>query len=293
MKSLRLILLILLCLPAFKSWADTLAIIQPRETELTRAFVETLRQYQPDGALQVQRLSDDPDLRSASVLVTMGLEALQWRLQQGIDTPTIATYITLDQLGPGQQYPDFVQVLLASPQPERQLILASLLLPRLQTVGVLHSRQQLWQTALWQRAVQRRQLRLVVHQVDQPQELLRNLSSVLNASDVLIGLDDPQIYNADTLKPILLNSYNRKRVLIGPSAPFIAAGSLSTTYSSPQDMAHSTHQLLQQAWQSGAIRYPQRFSVLSNAQVARSLGLPPPDDSTLQRLIQDREQASP
>lgn len=293
MKSLRLIVFILLCLPALKLWADTLAIIQPRETELTRAFVETLRQTQPDGALQVHRLSDGPDLRSASVLVTMGLEALQWRLQQNIDTPTIATYITLDQLGPEMRHPDFVQVLLASAQPERQLTLASLLLPRLQTMGMLHSGQQQWQTALWQRAAQRRQLEMVVHQVDQQQELLRSLSSVLNSSDVLIGIDDPQIYNADTLKPILLTSYNRQRVLIGPSAPFIAAGSLSTTYSSPQDMAHSTHQLLQQQWQNGAIHYPQRFSVLSNAQVARSLGLPPPDDSALQRMIQDQEQASP
>lgn len=293
MKSIRLIVFILLCLPALKPWADTLAIIQPRETELTRAFVETLRQYQPEGALQVRLIGDETDLSSARVLVTMGLEALQWRLQQRIDTPTIATYISLNQLGPDRQYPDFVQVLLASPKPERQLILASLLLPRLQTAGILHSRQQQWQTALWQRAAQHRQLRLVVQQVDQPQELLRSLSSVLNTSDVLIGIDDPQIYNADTLKPILLTSYNRQRVLIGPSAPFIAAGSLSTTYSSPQDMALSTHQLLQQQWQSGAIGYPQRFSVLSNAQVARSLGLPPPDDSTLQKLIQDREQASP
>ncbi|MFA5679138.1 MAG: hypothetical protein WC953_12150 [Pseudomonas sp.] len=289
----RLILFTLLCLSCFNASAATLTIIKPRETQLTRAFVEALQHHQPDVSLQVQLLGNNPDPRPASVMVTMGLEALQWRLQQDINTPTIATYITLDQLDPDTQYPNFVQILLASPKPERQLILASLLLPRLKTVGMLYSPQQRWQTELWQRAARQQTLALSAQVVDHQSELLRSLSIVLNSSDVLIGIDDPQIYNADTLKPLLLTSYNRKRVLIGPSAPFIAAGSLSTTYSSPLQMAHSTYLLMEQKWQDGAIRYPEHFSVLSNSQVARSLGLPPPSDATLQRLIQHREQASP
>lgn len=293
MKLLRLTLFVLLCLPGLEPWAATLAIIQPRETELTRAFADTLQRHQPDATLEVHLLGDNPDPGSASMLVTMGLEALQWRLQQDHDTPTVATYITLDQLEADARYPAHIQVLLASPKPERQLILASLLLPRLQTVGILYSPPEAWQTAQWQQAADRQQLRLVAQPVAQQGELLRSLSSLLNTSDVLIGIDDPQIYNADTLKPLLLTSYNRRRVLIGPSAPFIAAGSLSTTYSSPEDMALSTHLLLQEQWQRGAVRYPQHFSVLSNAQVARSLGLPPPENRTLQELIQSREHASP
>lgn len=293
MKLLRLTLFVLLCLPGLEPWAATLAIIQPRETELTRAFADTLQRHQPDATLEVHLLGDNPDPGSASMLVTMGLEALQWRLQQDHDTPTVATYITLDQLEADARYPAHIQVLLASPKPERQLILASLLLPRLQTVGILYSPPEAWQTAQWQQAADRQQLRLVAQPVAQQGELLRSLSSLLNTSDVLIGIDDPQIYNADTLKPLLLTSYNRRRVLIGPSAPFIAAGSLSTTYSSPEDMALSTHLLLQEQWQRGAVRYPQHFSVLSNVQVARSLGLPPPENRTLQELIQSREHASP
>lgn len=293
MKLLRLTLFILLCLPSFNSWADRLVIVKPRETPLTRAFIEALQGYQPDALVQVQLLGDTPAAEPASLIVTMGLEALQWRLQQNIETRTIATYITLDQLGPEARYPPSVQILLASAKPERQLALARLLLPRLKTAGLLYSPQQHWQTALWQQAAEQQQLALVMQPVPRQQDLLRSLSSVLDASDVLIGLDDPDIYNADTLKPLLLTSYNRNRVLIGPSAPFIAAGSLSTTFSSPQDMAHSTHLLLQQQWQPGALRYPERFSVLSNAQVARSLGLPPPEDATLQQLIETREHTSP
>ena len=114
---------------------------------------------------------------------------------------------------------------------------------------------------------------------------------MLDTADVLIGLDDPGIYNADNLKTILLTSYSRSKVLIGPSAPFIEAGSLSTTYSTPGDMAHSVALLLQQDQLPGEVTYPAYFSVLSNAQVARSLGLPEPDDETLRHLLTELEQS--
>lgn len=293
MKPLRLPLFLLLSMLCFNAWAGAVLVIKPRETELTRAFVTALQEQQPDAPLTIQLLDDKPDTRSASLVITMGLEALQWRLQQDSSTLSVATYITLDQLGPNPQSPAFVQILLASAKPERQLMLAQLLIPRLETAGMLYSNQQQWQTSLWQQAARRRGLAIRTQVVGQPQELLRGLSSVLNQSDVLIGIDDPQIYNANTLKPLLLSSYNRNRVLIGPSAPFVAAGSIGTTYSSPQDMADSLRLLMQEAWQPGATRYPQRFSVLSNAQVARSLGLPPPENSLLQQQIQSMEQTSP
>ena len=41
---------------------------------------------------------------------------------------------------------------------------------------------------------------------------------------------------------------------------------------------------------AGAASYPRYFSVLSNAQVARSLGIPLPDDATLARRLAELEQ---
>ena len=120
--------------------------------------------------------------------------------------------------------------------------------------------------------------------------LTRRLGEVILDSDILLGTDDSSIYNADNLKTILLTSYSRNKVLIGPSAPFIDAGSLSTTYSSPQDMARSVAYLIEQGMPAGAASYPRYFSVLSNAQVARSLGIPLPDDATLARRLAELEQ---
>ncbi|SDS42307.1 ABC-type uncharacterized transport system, substrate-binding protein [Halopseudomonas litoralis] len=289
---LRLILWALVYLLPTGSWADTVSVVIPRETALTRVFVEALASRMPMDTLDVQLLAKASVSDSASLLITLGHDALHWRLQQSSTTPTIAAYVTLDGLPqlPDSPYPASIQILLASAKPERQIRLAQLLIPRLDTIGLLFSEQQRWQKPFWQTAAIQQGVNLYAQAVSQQSELPRRLTDVLNESEVLIGLDDPVIYNAENLKTLLLTSYARNRVLIGPSAPFIAAGSLSTTYSSPENMADSILGLLQQEWQPGAIRYPERFSVLSNSQVAHSLGLPPPDDTELMRRIQAQEQ---
>src|SRR5690606_3325154 len=288
----RLLMLVLICLFPLFGWADTIAVVIPRDTVLTRNFVEALSSRLPADRLEVHVLGITPVPDSASLLVTMGQEALQWRLTQPLHIPTIATYVTLDGLRElhDSVRPSSVQILLASAKPDRQLLLAQLLIPHMDTAGLLVSDQQQWQQRFWQAAAARHGVTLYARSVSDPAELPRRLSDVLNESDVLVGLDDPAIYNAENLKTLLLTSYARRRVLIGPSAPFIAAGSLSTTYSTPENMAESVIATWRQPWKPAAIRYPEQFSVLSNAQVAHSLGLPPPDDGELMRRILAMEQ---
>ena len=74
-------------------------------------------------------------------------------------------------------------------------------------------------------------------------------------------------------------SYGRKQALIGPTAAFIRAGSLSSSYSDQQDWLNELDRLLSmvpQQWPREA--YPRHFKVLSNPQVARSLGVELSDD---------------
>ncbi|CEA01192.1 abc transport system substrate-binding protein [Pseudomonas saudimassiliensis] len=292
MRMPRLLMLALAWLLSMGSWADTIGVVIPQDTVLTRSFVEALASRMPADRLEVHVLGIPQVPDSASLLVTMGQEALQWRLAQSSQIPTIATYVTLDGLRElhDSVRPSSVQILLASAKPDRQLRLAQLLIPHMNTAGLLFSEQQQWQQRFWQAAAARQGVTLYARGVAHADELPRRLSDVLNQSDVLVGLDDPALYNAENLKTLLLTSYARRRVLIGPSAPFIAAGSLSTTYSTPENMAESVIAAWRQPWKPAAIRYPEQFSVLSNDQVAHSLGLPPPDDGELMRRILAMEQ---
>src|SRR5690606_42064106 len=68
----------------------------------------------------------------------------------------------------------------------------------------------------------------------------RTLSRLLDQSDVLLGLDDPLLYNPHTIKTLLLSSYGRRQALIGPAAAFVHAGSLVSTYSDQQEIGRAS-----------------------------------------------------
>ncbi|UJJ31341.1 ABC transporter substrate-binding protein [Halopseudomonas maritima] len=282
-------LLLALCLPV--QAAQTLVVL-PGHSGLTDAFIAEL-QTALGRSVEVAT-SDDSDLPaqpSYRQIITMGQKALNWRLRQSAQIRTFATYLTGEYWHPrSQDAPPWLHVLYANPKPARQLQLSRTLMPRLDRAGMLLTPATAWQRTGWLRAAERLNIELIVAELDKPDELSRQLLGLIGQSDLLIGTDDSNIYNADNLKTILLTSYSRNKVLIGPSAPFIDAGSLSTTYSSPEDMARSVAYLIEQGAPPNAASYPRYFSVLSNTQVARSLGIPLPDDATLARRLAELEQ---
>lgn len=288
---LALGLMLLLGMPA---QAAALIVLTPTRSELSENFVGQLRAIRPQDDIVLRQLEAPGEIPAGSLLVTMGQAALAWRLDQAIDAPTIATYVSIYQLDNAglSSLPASVQVLLANPAPARQLALAGQLLPRLQTVGLLYTPASQSQVPNWQTDARRLALRLNIAEVEHQRELGRRVADITNTSDLLLALDDPNIYNAENLRTLLLTSYARNKVLIGPGAPFISAGSLSTTYSSAADTARSVSDLFEQQWQPASVTYPEHFSVLSNQKVARSLGFPPIDDTLLAQQLSDME-ASP
>lgn len=271
--------------------AETIVVVIPGASSLTEEFIDALREQRSADDVLVHNLADNQPAPEASLLVTMGSSSLQWRLKQSTDTPTIGVYISRSGLDEQDSppLPDHVQIILANPAPSRQVKLASLLIPRLATVGALYSPAHQAQLPEWQQASAEAGLELVSLAVENQPRLGRQLTELLGSSDALVAIDDPNVYNAGNLKTILLSSYTRNTVLIGPSAPFIKAGSLSTTFSTPGEMARSVHETLTRPWQPGATGYPRYFSVLSNAQVARSLGFPTPDDEELADQLRQQE----
>ncbi|MEL0168631.1 MAG: hypothetical protein VW877_10960 [Pseudomonadaceae bacterium] len=286
----RLAALLLCWLLAPAAMASQYAVIMPGNSALTQSFIDALGNALPDADVIPLSLTDAIP-GGTDVVITMGRNSLEARLQQSDEVPTLATYITGESLHnyaqPNQPY----HALLANPQPARQAALARLLVPNVRSMGILLTPGTEQQRDQWQKAAEQNAATLVSVTVQPQDNLTRSVVDVINSSDILLGTDDSQIYNADNLKTILLTSYSRSKVLIGPSAPFIDAGSLSTTYSTADDMARSAAYLIKQGLPRSGSSYPRYFSVLSNAQVARSLGIPLPDDATLARRLAELEQA--
>ena len=282
--------LLVCCLPAQATIAEQYAVIMPGTSALTQQFMASLGNALPEDRI-IELSVNDAVPEGTDLVITMGRQGLEARLQQPDGLPTLATYVTAESLLATAAADKPMHALLANPKPARQVALAKLLVPGIRRIGILLTEQTQAGLPEWRQAAAQQNTDLVSVTVDPQQNLTRKLVDIITDSDILLGTDDSLIYNADNLKTILLTSYSRSKVLIGPSAPFIDAGSLTTTYSSPDDMARSTAWLIKQGVPGSGSSYPKHFSVLSNAQVARSLGIPLPDDATLAQRLAELEHA--
>ncbi|MFW5824939.1 MAG: ABC transporter substrate-binding protein [Marinobacter sp.] len=127
--------------------------------------------------------------------------------------------------------------------------------------------------------------------------LIPNLSRALEYGDFLLATPDDTIYNARTIKHILLTTYRRNRLVIGPSHAFVRAGVLASSYVPLPEYARVAAGYIKKWQKTGELpapSYPDVFSIEVNRQVARSLNIPLPADSEIvdevQGLLQKPEE---
>jgi len=277
--------------------AGEILVAASHDSPALHRFVSELRGRHPERPVRL--LDREPRAAAASLpgdarLILLGADLLDWRLASRDGPPTLVLQISRLQARQrlGGHVPERLTLLWSDPPPQRQLRLIRQLLPQVRRVGVLHGPQSAFLAEELRQLALPSGLSLEFQAWPDPNDS-RPLNRLLDDSDVLLGLDDPALFNPRTLKGILLASYGRKQALIGPTAAFIRAGALASTYSDQQDWLDTLEELLArppQQWPRSA--YPRHFKVLGNPQVARSLGLDPAD-SLLQAERLRREERQP
>lgn len=278
MSPLHTLALLCLLLGTSLARASEILVAAQHDSPALQQFVSQLAARHPAEPVRLvhtPQLGRPSTLPADSRLILLGAEALDWRLSDPHGPPTLILQISRVQAQQrlGDRRPDGITLLWSDPPAGRQLQLIRQLLPRARRVGLLYSdASRFLVNEIRQQAAQQK---LAVNAWYWPDTVdNRPLIRMLEESDVLLGIDDPALYNPNTIKGVLLASYNHKLALIGPTAAFIRAGSLSSSYSDQQDWLETLTQLLAQPpqrWPREA--YPQYFKVLSNPQVARSLGV--------------------
>ncbi len=122
-------------------------------------------------------------------------------------------------------------------------------------------------------------------------DLIPTLVRALEYGDFLLAATDSTIYNPRTIKHILLTTYRRSRIVIGPSQAYVRAGSLASTYVPLRTTAESAAQQIAVFRQTGRFpppAYPDEFQLEINDQVARSLNIPLPPREELRATIVSR-----
>lgn len=111
----------------------------------------------------------------------------------------------------------------------------------------------------------------------------------LNNNDVLLALPNPEIYNANNAKSIILSTYHANVPIIAYSKSFAKAGALISLYSSIDNIATKTADIINKILKEGALNkkkyYPDEFTIEINSAVARSLNIKFDTESVIKRKI--------
>ena len=158
----------------------------------------------------------------------------------------------------------------------RQLDLVKLALPQARRVGVLWGMDSVSNEAGLEAAAQARGLRVVGVTVRPEEPVFSGLKKILDESDVLLALADPQIYNSNSIQNILLASFRSQVPLLAFSPAYVRAGALMAVHSTPAQIGQQAGMLARGVLTGqplGPPQFPLQFEVSVNEHVARSLGL--------------------
>jgi ABC-type uncharacterized transport system substrate-binding protein len=158
----------------------------------------------------------------------------------------------------------------------RQLELMRLALPQARRIGVLWGPDSQWQEAMLESAARSRGLRVIGARPGQTATVYGELKEILDESDLLLALADPQIYNSRSIQNILLASFRAQVPMLAFSPAYVRAGALLAVYSTPEQIGRQAGQLARAVLQGQPLllpQYPRYFEVGVNEHVARSLGL--------------------
>jgi ABC-type uncharacterized transport system substrate-binding protein len=238
---------------------------------------------------QLQNSAKDQDL-----IVTIGQQAMIAITQIHDSPPILSTLIPKQSR---EKYRAAINsaakkntaVFIDNP-PERQILLAKILLGNFQRLGILVSTNSIYNKTTIENSVKKTGLKSRIETVADDDNLISKLSLVLSASDAFLALPDAKIFNRDTAKNILLTTYRHRTPVIAYSASYVKAGALAAVYTTPQQIAQQTSRILINILQSNLSfpqhdSYPEEFEVIVNQNVSKSLGIPTRDENIIKHQL--------
>jgi hypothetical protein len=289
----RALLLVCLLLTA-PAWSADILLTAAEDGAGVQAFAQALALQRPEDHVIFTPLNELPTpshLPAGTRLILLDLPGLDWRLQDTQGPPTLVLRISRLQANQrlGQNLPAKISLLWSDPPLDRQLRLITGILPQARRIGVLYGPDSEFLFPELRQYAAPLGLEIVPQLWDNTNDS-RPLQALFRNSDVLLGLDDPQLYNPKTAKNLLLSSYAQQLPLVGPNAGFVKAGSLASTYSDQADWLAVLDRLLDHppaSWPRTL--YPEHFKVVGNPQVARSLGIEQVDETNVAARLAEGE----
>jgi ABC-type uncharacterized transport system substrate-binding protein len=173
---------------------------------------------------------------------------------------------------------------------KRQLAVAHALLPDAQRAGMLRGSLALHESGAPAADAVAFGLNLNIYRIedDNPAAAIQQL---LNTSDVVIAIFDPEVYKPATAKWLLYLAFQQQRPIVGFSYALLKAGAVAAVFSTPEQIAEHAEDVVAEWLRSGNLpsgtQFPRYYHIGLNGPVAKRLGIVTPSESDLQRRVQD------
>lgn len=229
---------------------------------------------------------------SDSLTITLGPEAFTRVRQESRSVPILALLVESTFIeGYAIRSEGRVGAVLYNPPLLRQAVAGKVILPHASRIAMLATPEsaELYESLTPELPQWGLEGRVFV--VGHTDDLIPTLIRALEYGDFLLAASDSNIYNPRTIKHILLTTYRRSRIVIGPSQAYVRAGALASTYTPLQDMAEAAAELVTGFQKTGRFPppyYPDTFQLEINRQVARSLNIPLPSREEIRATIEAR-----
>lgn len=159
----------------------------------------------------------------------------------------------------------------------RQLDLIQLALPQKRRVGVLWGVESFNQAPALKAQAKSRGMELVEAAVGRDEVVFDGLKTVLDRSDVLLAIPDPNIYNSNGIQNLLLSSFRARIPMVAFAPAYVRAGALMALHVTPSQIGQQAGAMARGVLQGKSLPpipvYSQSFSISVNEHVARSLAL--------------------
>ncbi|MGS2722908.1 ABC transporter substrate-binding protein [Porticoccus sp. GXU_MW_L64] len=240
---------------------------------------------------------------NSNLLVAVGSTACKQAMQRAQQTPLLCTFLpssaywsTLQRSDRPTSAPATSAVFFDQPM-SRYFALINVVAPNAKTLGTAVGPQSTQLLPNIQQLARQYQLRLQHTTLDSTTSHHQSLSPIVSASDLFLVNPDKAELNKSVAKTLLHLSIRQRIPVIAYSGSYVNAGALAAIYSTPENIGRDTGDLISQWLNSPAqplpaARYPNHFTIKSNPNVARSLGVHLPGDRQLEIAVKQAMDAA-
>jgi putative ABC transport system substrate-binding protein len=297
---LRCMLVASVCLPAHAARTVTVLLSEPAgiyqdaaralQNELTRVETRDAARYD----VRFLHVDERPNLLSGQdgLIVSLGVRALKYALEAPGSAPVLALLVpslTYDKLI--AELPQTMRrrtisaLFLDQPYP-RQMQLIRHALPEARRVGVLVGPATAQQGNNIKNAGRESGLDVRIQAIQSRESLFAALNDMAREVDVLLLLPDPQVVSGETLRTLLLQTYRLRLPIVAYAASLVQAGATLGLFATPAQMGAEAGKWIREmdvekGWIKAMTRFPQRYTVEVNRNVARTLQLTLPSVESL------------